>query len=131
MEDNELDFPVMYGGSLDARDKDRGLVCLQCGPLFRQLEGAEILPGCEGFRNNGVGSLFMTDRACWEACIAAGDNGPFWEEQAARDREIEAAIREGKARVRARDLRNPAYRDKLEAVCRQFDIGIGDLPIRG
>lgn len=126
--DDELDFPVMYGGSIDLRDSGAGRVYLQCGPLFRQLEGAQVLPGCEGFRSNSVGVL-NADRACWEACIAAGDNSPFWARQAAGDREVEEAIREGKMRVRARDLRNPVYRDKLEAVCHQFDIAIEDLLI--
>lgn len=126
LEDDELDLPVMYGGSIDLRDS--GKVYLQCGPLFRQLEGAEVLPGCEGFRSNSVGGLYV-DRACWEACIAAGDNGPFWACQAAKDRAVESALQEGQLRVRSRDLRDPAYRDRLEAVCRQFGIQVKDLSI--
>ena len=124
----ELDYPVMYGGSIDSRDKGKGKVYLQCGPLFRQLEGAQVLCGCEGFRNNGVGGLRI-DRELWEACIIAGNNSPFWEWQTARDRDVESAIREGKPRVRLRDLRNPAYWDKLEAVCRQFGIMAEELSI--
>ena len=44
LEDNELDFPVMYGGSLDARDKDRGLVCLQCGRCSGSWRGRRSCP---------------------------------------------------------------------------------------
>lgn len=128
LEREELDFPVMYGGSIDSRDKGKGKVYFQCGPLFRQLEGTEVLPGCEGFRSNSVGGLYL-DRVTWEACTAAGDNGSFWAGQAARDRDVAAAIREGRPRVRVRDLRNPAYRDQLEAVCRQLGLEIKELSI--
>ena len=119
----------MYGGSIDSRDRGKGKVFLQCSPLLCQLEGAAVLLGCEGFRNNGVGGLNMS-REIWEACIASGDNGPFGDQQAARDRDAETAIRERKPRMRLRDLRNPVYLDTLEAVCRQFGLAPADLHIQ-
>lgn len=108
LEDDELDFPIMYGGSISYPDRDKRKVLLQCGPLFRQLEGVDVLEGCGGFRNNGVGGLHI-HRDLWEECIAAGNNGPLW----ARTNDLYF--------LRC-DLRNPAYRDQLEAVCRQFGL---------
>ncbi len=115
LEDSELDFPIMYGASISALDFGKKKVLLQCGPLFRELEEAEIPEGCGGFRNNGIGGLHM-DRADWEACIAAGSNAPLWDKTPER------------YYLRC-DLRNPAYREQLKRVCAQFGLRPEDLHI--
>lgn len=108
LERKELDFPIMYGESFSGREGNRK-VCFQCGRLFRELEGEEVLPGYGSFRNNTVFFPALQNREALEACMAAGNNRPFWKR-------------------RPGDLR--AFPRKLRAVCRQFGLLAEDLEIR-
>lgn len=117
LDEAELDFPIMYGGSISMADAGKGKVLLQNGRLFRELKGQAVLSGCGGFRHNGVGFGSHVDRENWEACIAAGSNAPLW----ARSNELYY--------LRS-DLRNPQHRRELEAVCRQFGMTVGQLHIQ-
>ncbi|MCI8810525.1 MAG: hypothetical protein HFF84_10505 [Oscillibacter sp.] len=109
LEQEELDFPVMYGASTFGKDRGKRKICFQCGRIFRELEGEEVLPGCEGFRNNTVPISALYSREALEECIAVGDNRPFWKNQ-------------------SEDLR--AFPRKLKAVSRQFSLLVEDLYIK-
>ena len=114
LENQELDCPIMYGGSISMRDAGKGRVLFQCGRIFREKVGTEVLHG--NFRNNGIGTGLRIRRCLWEDCIAAGSNAPLW----AQSQDI--------YHLRT-DLRNPAYRRELQEVCRQFDLRADQLPI--
>lgn len=117
LEPEELDFPVMYGGSIDHLDRGRDRTLFQCGTLYRALEDVAPLPGWGSrFRNNGVTlAPICINRPTLEACIAAGSNGPFWE------RTKDWALQ---------DLRSPCCREQLQAVCGQLGLELGALPVK-
>lgn len=105
------EYPVMYGRSIDGRDRDK--IMLQIGSLYRELPleknqvifGNRVVPGIS--RNNGIGFELLTDKRLLESCIAAGSNAPYWERDA------------GYAES---DIRNPKNREILRAVLLQFGI---------
>lgn len=110
LEDRELDFPILYGGSISGPDWGKKTALFQCGRIFKRLEGTEPLPGCMSrWRNNGVAAEIFVRRGVWEACIAAGNNSPAWEAE--------------------EDLRSPACREFLRTICDQFGLNIEQLPI--
>ncbi len=113
----ELDFPIMYGGSISGLDRGRDRTLLQCGRLYRALEGTPPLPGWVScFRNNGVTPApICINRPTLEACIAAGSSGPFWE------RTKDWALK---------DLRSPYCREQLAAVCEQMGLSMAELPVK-
>ena len=117
LEPEELDFPIMYGGSISSLDRGRDRTFLQCGTLFRVLEDTKPLPGWAScYRSNGVTPApICINRSTLEACIAAGSSGPFWE------RTKDWAVQ---------DLRSPFRRAHLEAVCGQFGLSPADLPAK-
>lgn len=114
LETKELDYPIMYGASISMRDAGKGRILFQCGRIFREKVGTEVLHG--NFRNNGIGIGLHINRCLWEACIAAGSNAPLWAES------------QNIYHLRT-DLRNPIYRRELQEVCRQFDLRAEELPI--
>ncbi len=107
----EEEYPVMYGRSIDGRDRDK--IMLQIGSFYRELPleknqvifGNRVVPGIS--RNNGIGFELLTDKRLLESCIAAGSNAPYWERDA------------GYAES---DIRNPKNREILRAVLLQFGI---------
>lgn len=117
LEPEELDFPIMYGGSISGLDRGRDRTLFQCGTLYRALEDVPPLPGWVScFRNNGVTPApICIDRATLEACIAAGSSGPYWE------RTKDWALK---------DLRSPYCREQLAAICEQMGLSIEELPAK-
>ena len=117
LEIGELDFPIMYGGSISGLDRGRDRTLLQCGTLYRVLEDVAPLPGWVScFRHNGVTlAPICINRPTLEACIAAGSNGPYWE------RTKDWALK---------DLRSPYCREQLAAVCEQMGISMAELPVK-
>lgn len=97
------DYPIMYGGSIQFRDR---AVCLQCGKLYRRIENGSAI--FKGFTNNGVGFRLNVRLPVLLQCIAEQSNTPFWEQ-------------ERWAPVHY-DLRNPKFRAELEQICKQFDL---------
>lgn len=101
----DVDYPIMYGPSIDARDRNK--IQFQRGRIYREipLEGNTIIPG--GFRNNGIGvSLYITKNLL-EACIEADSNDPYWNR--GPDFYWE-------------DLRHPQYEHEREQVLRQMGV---------
>lgn len=109
LEEEELDYPVMYGRSISGLDRDK--IMFQWGPVYREIpcDSGALVPG--DFRNNGVGFGLDVDRPLLEACIAAGSNAPYW------DRDFYKL---------KRDLRSPANREAMERVLGQ--VGLEDRP---
>ena len=108
LEENELDFPIHYGRSIPWQKEPK--VIFQCGTVFRELEGAEPLPYCNHFRNLGVAEGIFLRRYTLERCIADNSNNFYWSEHD--------------------NLRNPAFRHRLEEICQQMDLDIEKLPAK-
>ena len=111
LEEDELDFPIHYGKSIFWQKEPQ--VRFQCGDVFRELEGAEPLPYCDHFRNWGVALKILPMRFYLERSIADGNNDVYW---------IEGKF--------GYDLRSPAFRTNLEAVCQQMSLDIEKLPAK-
>jgi hypothetical protein len=101
------DYPIMYGGSISALYRG---VLLQCGKLYRKIDGGTAL--YNNFMNHGIGFNLNFQLAVLLECIEKGSNDPYW----AQDN----------WKVNC-DLRNPKFRAELERVCKQFDIVPSDL----
>lgn len=101
------DFPIMYGGSISALYRG---VLLQCGKLYRKIDGGTAL--YNNFMNHGIGFNLDFQLSVLLECIEQGTNDPHW---AQNNRRVN------------RDLRNPKFRTELKQVCKQFDIDPSDL----
>lgn len=106
----EIDYPIMYGRSIDARDRDK--ICYCRGKDYREiaLEGKEL--PAKDFRNNGVSYGFHLNKTIVEDCIRAGSNEPFW---ASRPKTSHTY-----------DLRNPACEKELQYVRLQMGVSSGE-----
>ena len=89
------DYPIMYGGSLDYREK---AVCYQCGKVYRKMENGEALYA--GFINNMVAFKLNFTLEVLLQCIKENTNEPYWTNY-------------HPFRVDS-DLCNPKYSDKLK-----------------
>ena len=83
----------------------------QCGPVFRELEGAQPPPHCGRFQHWGVQGRMFTTRELLAQCVAQRSSGPY-------------------CREHWNDLRSRAFRPELEAVCAQLGLTVEDLPAR-
>ena len=97
------DYPIMYGNSIDARDK--AAVLLQCGKLYLRDDNQTAL--FRDYMNHSIGFVMDFQLPILLACIQDGSNGPYW------------AQNNWKTNC---DLRNPKFRKELEQVCKQFAI---------
>ena len=96
------DYPIMYGGSTSALYRG---VLLQCGTLYRKIDGGTAL--YNNFMNHGIGFNLDFQLSVLLECIEQGTNDPYW---AQNNRKVN------------RDLRNPNFRTELEQICKQFDL---------
>ena len=96
------DYPIMYGRSISALDRDK--ICFCRGREYREipLKGNALLP--EDFKNNRIGWSLNVYKPLVEACIKADSNEPFWEVN------------------RRNDLRNPAFSKELAIVLKQMGL---------
>lgn len=105
-----IDYPIMYGRSIDGQDRDK--ICYCRGKDYRELPlvGNALLQ--KNFINNGISFGFHINKTVVEKCIQAGSNEPFWARQPSTSY--------------THDLRNPAYQKELEYVQRQMGIKVCD-----
>ena len=101
------DYPIMYGDSIDVRQR---AVCLQCGKLYRKKAFKQVLFG--GYHNNSIGFGLNFRLSVLQECIKAGSNAPYWEQDIYKVNH---------------DLRNPKFRNELERVCQQFNLSPSQL----
>ncbi|MBQ9147971.1 MAG: immunity 26/phosphotriesterase HocA family protein [Oscillospiraceae bacterium] len=101
------DYPIMYGGSIDARYR---ATLLQCGKLYRRDDN--IRPLFNDFMNQGIGFDLRFRLPVLLECIEADSNEPYW----AQDNHFVN-----------RDLRNPKFRAQLAQVCEQFCLSPAQL----
>ncbi|MCM1184561.1 MAG: immunity 26/phosphotriesterase HocA family protein [Roseburia sp.] len=94
------DYPIMYGRSISALDRNK--ICFCRGREYREipLEGHELLS--KNFTNNGITWTFSVNKPLVEDCIRAGSNEPFWKAN------------------RENDLRNPIFSKELAFVLEQM-----------
>lgn len=114
----EEDFPINYGMSKDAREK---VLYLQCGRLFRKIEGGKplVFPAERGplsltdFSFGGIGWDIYGRIPILEACIREGSNRPYWEQPRWAQNQY--------------DLRNPKLKAEREAIFAQFGLNAADF----
>lgn len=107
--DSELDFPVMYGKSIDYIDNDK--VLLQSGQNFYEITNRNRALYTD-FRNNGIGFGIDVNLPILQRCIELNSNQPYWEQNAYKTNT---------------DLRNPKYYAEREAICKQFSVSEEEL----
>lgn len=105
----EMDHPIRYGRAVPWRETPS--VILQCGPVYRELKGADPPPYCDKFKGWGVRGDMFTTRAPLEKSVALGSSEPY-------------------CREHLEDLRSRAYRPELETICRQMGLAIEELPAK-
>lgn len=109
LEEGEADHVIRYGKAVPWREAPA--VIFQCGPVFRELEGAQPPPHCGRFQHWGVQGRMFTTRELLAQCVAQRSSGPY-------------------CREHWNDLRSRAFRPELEAVCAQLGLTVEDLPAR-
>jgi hypothetical protein len=107
--DIELDFPVMYGKSIDATDSNK--ILLQSGQKYFELTNRKHALYSE-FRNNGVGFGIDVKLPILKKCIELHSNQPYWEQN---------------NYMTNKDLRNPKFSAERKAVCKQFGVSEEDI----
>ncbi|MCH5341273.1 MAG: hypothetical protein J1E01_07385 [Acetatifactor sp.] len=95
------DYPIMYGRSIDGRDRNK--ICFCCGRDYREipLGGNDLLS--KDFKNKGINWSLNINKKLVEECIKAYTNEPFWKN-------------------RRNDLRNPIFSKELAVVLTQMGI---------
>ncbi len=107
--DNELDFPVMYGKSIDATDSNK--ILLQSGQKYFELTNRNHALYSE-FRNNGVGFGIDVKLLILKKCIELHNNQPYWEQN---------------NYMTNKDMRNPKFSVERKAICKQFGVSEEDI----
>lgn len=102
----EIDYPVMYGRSIDARDRDK--ICLSIGKTYREIPLKANKDAGRDFINNSIGFWMDVDLDIVKACQEAKSNDPYWEYK--------------HARPYCEDLRDPQYKKEFEKVKKQFGL---------
>jgi len=108
--DKELDFPVMYGNSIDIRDTNK--VLLQSGIKYFELTNRNHTLYSE-FKNNGIGFGINVKLPILNKCIELQSNEPYWEQNNTYKTNT--------------DLRNPKFFAEREAICKQFGVSEEDI----
>ena len=83
----------------------------QCGPIYRELEGAEPPAYCDKFQNWGVKEDIFTTRDQLEKSVFQNSNEPYCNEH-------------------LMDLRSRAFRPELRVICQQMGLTIEELPAK-
>lgn len=104
----EIDYPVMYGRSINFRDRDMDRICLCIGKTFREIPLAGNKLQARGFINNSMRYWPSINMNTVKACIEAKSNNPYWESKHTFSN--------------LRDLRDPAFKEEYEAVKKQFGL---------
>jgi hypothetical protein len=102
--DTDLDFPVMYGKSIEFGDSDK--ILLQSGQKYFELANRKYDLYSE-FRNNGIGWRIDVKLPILKKCIEFHNNQPYWEQN---------------SYMTNKDLRNPKFCGEREAICKQFGV---------
>ena len=100
---DQEDYPIMYGNSIDFREK---AVCYQCGKVFRKIEGEKAF--YSDFINNSIGYYLNFTVDVLRRCINEKSNSPYWNYY------NEYATK--------RDLRNLKNKNALIEIRRQFNL---------
>lgn len=98
------DYPIMYGRSISALDRDK--ICFCRGRDYREipLKNNKLLSA--DFRNGSIGWALNVNKTLVEKCIEVRTNEPFWKA----------------GRRNRNDLRNPAFSKELAFVLKQMGI---------
>lgn len=107
--DTELDFPVMYGRSIDFGDSDK--ILLQSGQKYFELTSGKSALHSE-FRNNGIGWRIDVELPILKKCIELHSNQPYWEQD---------------NYITNKDLRNPIFYEERKAICKRFEVSEEDI----
>lgn len=109
LEAGDTDHPIRYGKAVPWRKTPT--VIFQCGPIYRELEGAEPPAYCDKFQNWGVKEDIFTTRDQLEKSVFQNSNEPYCNEH-------------------LMDLRSRAFRPELRVICQQMGLTIEELPAK-
>lgn len=107
---DDEDYPIMYGESINFTERNMGRINFQRGAVFKSIFGAEVLSGCENFRNNGFGFNLNVRKDILLECIKRKSNQPYW------NKYNEYTVNQ--------DLRNPKFEKERIAVYAQMGLMI-------
>lgn len=96
------DYPILYGRSINALDRNK--ICFCRGRVYREVSLEHQNLVAEDFTNNAIGFSLNVTKPLVEKCIQAGSNEPFW------------------ALNCTNDLRNPMFAKELTAVLKQMSL---------
>ena len=94
------DYPMMYGRSISALDRDK--ICFCRGRDYREIPLGNNELFSTDFKNNGISYSLNVNKTLVEECIRAGTNEPFWKAD------------------RSNDLRNPIFSKELSVILKQM-----------
>lgn len=103
LNDNELDFPIMNGRSIDFKDLDK--IIFQQGLVYKTIpyENGKVL----GRFRSGIWFNLNVNREILQKCIDCNSNDPYW------NRDI---------KYLKEDLSNPMNKEMYKLVLKQFNL---------
>ena len=102
----EIDYPVMYGRSIDARDRDK--LCLSIGKLYKEIPLPANKNKSRDFINNSIGFWPHINLNTIKECVEAKSNEPYWKSKGAVSHWV--------------DLRDPQFVKEFEEVKKEFNL---------
>lgn len=115
LNEEELDYPIMYGLDFNLFDKANKLIKFQMGHTYKEIpfennnfirKNEKFDPFLQDFKNNGIGSSLYINKNILEECIANNSNEPYWH---------------SKYNLKM-DLRNPNNVSELQKILKQMAI---------
>lgn len=101
----KVDYPVLYGRSIDAREPDKVIFCR--GKEYREFSLEDIKPFKRSYINNSIGWTLDVRKDVVEKCIQKKSNQPYWDQN--------LFGMDG-------DLRNPKNRRAYQKVLKQVGV---------
>lgn len=96
------DYPIMYGCSISALDRNKIIFCR--GREYHEIPLGNHNPFPTKFRNNAIGWVLNVSQTLVAECIQAGSNEPFWNAH------------------HWNDLRNPIFSGELAVISKQMGL---------
>lgn len=100
---DDVDYPIMYGRSISAIDRNK--IIFQRGHLYKEIPLEDNHLAEDNFRNGGVGWGLKANKNILMECIKENSNTPYWN-----------------LKTCCHDLRNPKFANEQAQILKQMDI---------